>query len=173
MFFFKNILSFISYIATPPNKVTGPKANRWFFISLIAVMAALGIGVPTYFYAHTNNYKNRAISTLHQELEVLGFTQILFNEPVSYCRFTKRQMYCGAAIVSQGNGLDHDYARRQAQRNGWRLVAASTGTGTPTTGWLRYADYTKENQCLTLREVEGPATTQVTLALDHECPISR
>ena len=173
MFFLKNILSFLAYLARLANKSTGPKPNRWLALSLIAIPFIIVIATQSYFYVRTQNYKNYALKTMHQDLEALQFTQISFNEPMSYCKHYRRsiRMYCGASIVSQDKDFDYDYARQRAQGNGWQL--AKERKGTPDEGWLRYALYTKEKKCLTLREVDGPATTQVTLALDNECQNSR
>ena len=175
MFFLKNIIKFLAYLVRPADKSTGPKPDRWLALSLIAIPFIILIGTQGYFYVRTHNYKSYALKTMRQDMEALQFSQLRFSEPMSYCKHYYRsvRMYCGASIANQGKGLNYDYARRQAQANGWQLVTATQGTGTPETGWLRYAGYTKEKKCLTLREVEGPDTTQVTLALDHECPAKR
>ncbi len=172
MFFLKSLSSFLVYLVTPATKATGPKPNRWLVLSLIAIGPIIAISVQSYFYLRTQNYQNYASKMIRQDLQALQFTQTPFNEPLSYCKHYRHsiKMYCGASITSHGKGLDHDYARQQAQANGWQLVATTQGPNAPDRGWLRYALYTKEKKCLTLREVDGPATTQATLALDHECP---
>jgi hypothetical protein len=172
MFYVRSLLSFLKYLVTPATKATGPKPGRWLALSLIAIPFVILIGGQSYDYMHTQNYQAYASKTLPQELEALQVTGVPFSESLIYCKHYRRSilMYCGANVANGARGLDFDTVRQHAQANGWHLVTASQDTGTPDTGWLRYADYTKDNKCLSLRETDGPGSTQVRLALDHECP---